>query len=142
MRQLNQQVEKMQREIALGAQKTDIIQRMSEEMQARFAGYIEEKLIKRKEAWSVQYGEEAKIETESHIETMLSLSNKMVAVASQQDDNSLIEIYDPASDFEKTTTVYTFHTSKITCLAEHRNMLLSGSIDCCIGHWDIQKSIN
>jgi hypothetical protein len=40
---------------------------MSEDMHARFGGYIEEKLIKRKEAWSVQYGEEAKIETESHI---------------------------------------------------------------------------
>jgi hypothetical protein len=29
---------------------------MSEEMNAKFGRYIEEKLIKRKEAWSVQYG--------------------------------------------------------------------------------------
>jgi WD40 repeat protein len=64
----------------------------------------------------------------------------MVAVASQQEDNSLIEIYDPSNDFEKTTTVYTFHTSKITALSEHKKMLLSGSEDCSIGIWDIQNN--
>ena len=96
--------------------------------------------MKKMEAWSVQYGEEAKIETESHIESMASLSNKLIAVASSQDENNLIEIYDPANDFEKTTTVYTFHTHKISTMVEHRKMLLSGSLDCSIGFWDIQNN--
>jgi WD40 repeat protein len=52
----------------------------------------------------------------------------------------MIEIYDPSNDFEKTTTVFTFHTGIITCLEEHRKMLLSGSDDCSIGFWDIQNN--
>jgi hypothetical protein len=44
----------------------------------------------------VDFGEEAKIETENNILTMLHLHNKTVAVASQSTDkeNNLIEIYD------------------------------------------------
>ena len=92
------------------------------------------------EAWRVEYGEEAKVETDSHIQCMIQLSNKTIAIAAQQEDNSLIEIYDPSNDFEKTTTVYTFHTAKITALNEHKKMLLSGSEDCSIGIWDIQNN--
>lgn len=87
---LNQQVEKMQREITLGIQKSDVIQRMCDEsdkkvhkLQAQFDEYIEKKKVQRQEAWRVEYGEQAKIETDSKIQFMLNLSNKMIAVASQ-----------------------------------------------------------
>jgi hypothetical protein len=86
---MSAQIDKMQRDIAIGAQKNDIIHRMCEEndqkvkdMQNRLQEYIESKVAKRKEAWTVQYGEEAKIETDSSIESMIFLSNKMIAVAS------------------------------------------------------------
>jgi hypothetical protein len=36
-----------------------------QEMHKRLEEYIESKVAKRKEAWTVEYGEEAKIETES-----------------------------------------------------------------------------
>lgn len=75
---MSAQIEKMQRDIALGAQKNDIIHRMCEEsgqkvqeMQNRLQEYIESKVAKRKEAWTVEYGEEAKIETDSVIESMI-----------------------------------------------------------------------
>ena len=44
----------------------------------------------------MDFGEEAKIETENHISTLIHLHNKTVAVASQSPDKetNLIEIYD------------------------------------------------
>lgn len=70
---------------------------------------------------------------------MLHMHNKTVAVASQTSDkeNNLIEIYDQTNDYEKISTIYTFHTARINCLTEHRKMLLSGSEDCTIGMWDL-----
>lgn len=70
---------------------------------------------------------------------MIYLHNQTVAVASYSLDkeNNIIEIYDYANDFEKISTIYTFHTAKINCFAEHRKMLLSGSEDCTIGLWDL-----
>ncbi len=51
----------------------------------------------------------------------------MIAVAAEQNESNIVEIYDPQADFEKTSTVFTVHSKPINCLAEHRKFLLTGS---------------
>ena len=104
--------------------------------------YIEHENTRRRQNWRVDFGEEAKIITESVITSMLHLSTGTVAVAAYQPgtENHIIEVYDTSSDFEKTSTVFSFHTASIQCLAEHRKLLLTGSIDCTIGFWDISNN--
>ena len=69
----------------------------------------------------------------------------MIAVAAVQkpalgSENNIIEIYDTVNDYERVSTVLTYHTAPITCLTEHRKLLLSGSSDCSIGFWDISNN--
>lgn len=111
-------------------------------MKQTFDQYLDDKKAKKALQWSVDYGEEAKIESESKIECMLQLENKMIAVAAEENggNSKNIEIYDPSAEFEKVTTVYTFHTEPITKMVEHRKMLLTASADCSIGLWDIQNN--
>lgn len=65
-------------------------------MQVELKKYIQNEEDRRTRNWRVDFGEEAKIETDHKISTMLHLHNKTVAVASQTSDkeNNLIEIYD------------------------------------------------
>jgi hypothetical protein len=65
-------------------------------MQQELQQYIKSEEERRTRNWRVDFGEEAKIETENHISTMIHLHNKTVAVASQSPDKetNLIEIYD------------------------------------------------
>ena len=66
----------------------------------------------------------------------------MIAVAAidAESNSNIVEIYDPSSEFEKTTTIYTFHNEPITKIIEHRKMLLTASLDCSIGLWDMQNN--
>jgi WD40 repeat protein len=106
--------------------------------------FIEKEEARRESSWRVDFGEEAKVETESTISAMLQLSNGLLAIAASSElgDNQILEIFDTNNDFEKLSTVFTIHSSQIVCMAEHRKLLLTGSIDCTIGFWDIANSFN
>lgn len=106
-------------------------------MRREIKEFIDKEAQKRQQSWRVEYGEEAKIHLESKVNTLLQLSNMSVVVAAQNAESHMIEVYDTSTDFEKASTVYTIHTAPIVCLAEHRKLLLTGSLDCTVGFWDM-----
>lgn len=129
--------------------KFDIVQKQCEthelqieRLRNNLEDYIKQEEERRKTDWRVEVGEEARIEMtgNSTISALLHLSNKTMVVALHGDDSDMsLEIFDE-QDFEKNSTVVTNHSEPITCMAEHRKLLLTGSRDCTICFWDIHNS--
>lgn len=110
LKALSAKVEKISEGELFNSQKFDIIHRQCEEnektinkMKHELETYIERELSRRRKSWRVDFGEEAKIDLQTRVNSMVKLANNVVAIGAQQNEqenNHVIEIFDASGDFE------------------------------------------
>lgn len=81
--------------------------------------------------WDIDSGEEAEIQLQHNVNTLLLLSNNLVVstYSDLQEHKHLIDVFDVENDYEQIKTIITTHEASIVCLAEHNKYLLTGSLD-------------
>eukprot|EP00347_Sterkiella_histriomuscorum_P010394 403376468 len=108
-------------------------------LEGQLKHYIQSEVERRQMSWEIESGEEAEIQQQHLINTLVLLSNQMVVSSSSQalQNKHYLEVFDSDNDYEMLKTILTYHEGNINCMIEHNKVLLTGSYDHSIGIWDI-----